>query len=91
MSVHDGAPLIAKAIHLRESEGRSQVELTNGEVIIWTGTGALAIGRQLEASIKAGRIRTIMVPSPEGKIDEVHVGPDVAILHDGGIHKNQRR
>ncbi len=91
MKIYNGAPHIARTLRIMESEGRANVELNNGEVVVWTGMGALAMGRQLEASVKAGRIRTLLITLPDGDAEEVHVGPDVTIVHDGEFYGNERR
>jgi hypothetical protein len=90
MSIHNGAPLLARTIRLREQQGNAQLELATGEIVLWTGNGALAIGRQLEASIKAGQIRNILLPLPNGEMHEVHIGPDVNVVHEDGTNESRR-
>jgi hypothetical protein len=83
-SLHDGAPLIARTSRLEAR--RVELELTNGEVVMWVGPAALAVGEKLATSVKSGLISVVRVPSPAGPALDVHVGPDVSIISDDDTH-----
>lgn len=90
MSLHNGVALFAKTIHLWEEENQTQLDLTDGEMLVWAGSGALAIGRQLAATIRAGERRNILHTDEEGHVSEVHIGPDVTIVHEEGSYELQK-